>query len=191
MYSFILLAGGTGKRMNNEVPKQFLTIAGKPIIIHTMERIDTISEISEVVVVCLPEYESKIEQLRREFCLSKPYIFASAGKSRQESVLNGLLATKENNVLIHEAARPFVKRNEFLNLISSPQDNVIMVAPINYTVLTGKEEVTGVLKRSELKNVQLPHKFSKDLLLKAHQRAKQDGKKYTEDASLLFEISGV
>lgn len=191
MFSFILLAGGNGKRMQNHTPKQFLMLAGKTVIVHTMERIDSIEEISEVIVVCQPQYRSVIQKYKDAFGLNKPYIYADAGTSRQESVLNGLLVSSCDHVLIHEAARPFVKREEFLSLIHFPNDNAIMTAPINYTVIKGRREVEGVLEREELKNVQLPQKFHRQTLLEAHLKARDEGRLFTEDASLLYVMGNI
>lgn len=191
MFSFILLAGGCGKRMQNHTPKQFMMLAGKAVIVHTMERIDTIDEISEVVMVCQPQYRSVIQKYKEEFGLKKPYIYANAGISRQESVLNGLQASSCDHVLIHEAARPFVKREEFLSLMHFPGDNAIMTAPINYTVIKGRQKVEGVLERDELRNVQLPQKFHRQTLLEAHIKAREEGRIFTEDASLLHVMSNI
>ena len=76
MYSAILLAGGKGARMQKSVPKQYLLLAGKPVIIHSLERLDELDEISEIVVVCEQEYTATITQLltilQRKFFLPWP-----------------------------------------------------------------------------------------------------------------------
>ena len=186
MYSLILLAGGTGSRMNNPVPKQYMLLAGKPVIMHTLERIDTIAEIDEIIIVCSDKFVEQIKITLQQYNIRKQAKFALSGDTRQASVKSGLLFASNDQVIIHEAARPFVKTEEFYKLINVGNENAIMGSPINYTVLRGKEIVEGTLVRSELVNVQLPQKFNRDLLMKAHENAEKDKKNFTEDASLLF-----
>ena len=185
MYSFVLLAGGSGTRMKNPMPKQYMLLAGKPVIMHTLERIDTIDEIGETIIVCAEEYIEKIKFMMEQYGIVKRVSFALSGKTRQESVYSGLEKATYDNVIIHEAARPFVKKEEFGELIACQEDNVIIGSPISFTVLKGAGKVEDILNRSELVNVQLPQKFNLELLKNAHYKAKVDGILFTEDASLV------
>ncbi len=189
MYSAILLSGGKGTRVKKEIPKQYLLLAGKPIIMHSLERIDQLSEVNEIVIVCEEEYVSKISLMAKQYAIEKKAIFVQAGETRQESVYNGLLAAENENVLIHEAARPFAVYEDYIRLIETEKSNAILGYPIPFTVLKGGKCVEGILKRSELVNVQLPQKFAKTPLLKAHEKAKKEHRVFTEDASLLFYYS--
>lgn len=186
-YSVVLLSGGSGMRMNNTMPKQYMMMSGKPIIMHTLERVDQIDSVDEIVIVCKPEYEKIIQEYIANYHLVKNYKIAQAGKTRQESVFNGLLQVKNKNVIIHEAARPFVKKEEFLELIDYPGTNVTLGSPINYTVLIQTEGIIdGLLQRDTLVNIQLPQKFDAKMLLTCHEKAIADNKVFTEDASLVF-----
>ena len=189
MYSVLLLSGGKGSRMQESTPKQYLLLAGKPMIMHSIERFDRIADIVEIVIVCEPSYREVISQMAREYNITKNIVFADAGVNRQESVFNGLNAVCSENVIIHEAARPFVRTDEFLRLISDNEQNVTYGYDIPYTVLKGKSFVDGILNRSELINVQLPQKFNVEMLLNAHKTAMKSADVYTEDASLLFDIT--
>ena len=189
MYSVLLLSGGKGSRMQESTPKQYLLLAGKPMIMHSIERFDKIADIVEIVIVCEPSYREVISQMAHEYNITKKIVFADAGVNRQESVFNGLNVVCSDNVIIHEAARPFVRTDEYQRLINEENDNVTYGYDIPYTVLKGKTNVTGILNRSELINVQLPQKFNVRMLLDAHKKAIADGEVYTEDASLLFDIS--
>ena len=182
MYSVVLLAGGKGSRMMNSIPKQYMLLAGKPVIMHTLERIDTIDEIAEVIVVCASEYVEQIKFM----VIKKPIKYALSGASRQASVFSGLEQVSCDNVIIHEAARPFVKRAEFLELINHGSENVMIGSPISFTVLKGRGKVEGLFDRSELINVQLPQKFNTKLLREAHLKAIAEDKLFTEDASVVF-----
>ena len=186
MLSAILLSGEIGSRMNQAIPKQYMLLGGKPIIMHTLERLDAIDRICDIIIVCTDEYRPVIHQMVRQYGIHKQIRYATAGQSRQESVQSGLAYVKTDLVLIHEAARPFVRTEDFNQLINMRGRNVIIASPINYTVLKGQEYVIGLLDRSELINVQLPQKFDTALLKKAHEFALAEKRSFTEDASLLF-----
>ena len=187
MYTAILLSGGSGSRMKNAVPKQYMLLAGKPVIMHILERFDVIEGIKEIVVVCTPEYQPFIELMLKQYGIEKTVKYAVAGKTRQESVMSGLKYVETDKVIIHEAARPFVTADEFIKLINEKEENVMYGSPINYTVIKGDKYVKELLERSTLVNVQLPQKFSTGLLKKAHEKAANECKQYTEDASLVYD----
>ena len=86
MYTLLFLSGGTGTRMHNAVPKQYMLLAGKPVIMHILERVDQIDRISDVVIVCADEYISSIELMLNQYGVRKPVRFAPAGATRQASV---------------------------------------------------------------------------------------------------------
>lgn len=185
-FSFILLSGGVGKRMQLNIPKQFLLLAGKPIFIHVLEKIDGIKEIGEVIIPCPPEFLSNTRSIINEYGFSKPIICIEGGGTRQESVHKGLQQSVFENVIIHEAVRPFVSKVEFETLIEETSDSAIYGIDIPFTVLEGKEMVEGNLERDRLINVQLPHKYNRKKLAYAHECASKDGLEFTEDASLYF-----
>lgn len=185
-YTFLLLSGGVGSRMQNALPKQYLLIGGKPMIMHILERIDVIPAITRVIIVCADEYRSYIDKMSKQYGINKNIVYASAGRTRQESVLSGLKFVKTKNVIIHEAARPFVTTEDYQELIDEPCENAITGVDIPFTVLKGHDYIEELLVRSELVNVQLPQKFNTDTILKAHLRAEADNMSFTEDASLLF-----
>ncbi len=189
MLSAIVLSGGKGKRMERRQPKQYLLLAGKPIIMHSIERIDSIEEINEIIIVCEEEYVLAVKLMVEQYNISTPIKFALAGATRQESVYSGLKEVVNEQVILHEAARPFVKREDFIKLIGTSVQNVSFGYPIPFTVLEGKDYICGTLKRDSLINVQLPQKFQTTLLKKAHEAAKRDHREFTEDAGLLFEYT--
>lgn len=191
MYSAIILAGGVGSRMHQATPKQFLSLAGKPLIMHTLERLEQIDAIDEIVVVCHPHYRELLEKNIEAYLLKKSYVLTDGGSSRQESTYNGLRAAKNDKVIIHEAARPFVTREEFQALADEPCESAIYGISIPFTV--SKQEggyLSGLLERRELINVQLPQKFPREAILAAHEKAREEGKTFTEDASILYYYTG-
>ncbi len=189
--SFILLSGGKGIRMNNDVPKQYMLLGGKPIIIHSLERVESIAEIDQVIIVCEEKYVDTIKEFAENYSLKKAIDFAPAGKDRQSSVKNGLKLAKNEVVIIHEAARPFVQTKTFETLIRDEAENITLGYGINYTVLIQKEGyISGNLERSSLLNIQLPQKFNRDLLLECHALSEQDDRVFTEDAGMIYHYKG-
>lgn len=185
-FSFILLSGGIGKRMQINIPKQFLLLAGKPIFIHVLEKVDLIPEIKEIIIPCPKEFILKTEDIIDDYGFSTEIHCVEGGETRQESVYKGLIEASADNVIIHEAVRPFVSREAFNKLIHSQNESAIFGLDIPFTVLQGKEVVKGNLKRDQLVNVQLPHKYNTNKLMYAHKCARDDQLEFTEDASLYF-----
>lgn len=186
MYTLVLLAGGTGTRMKKDTPKQYLLLAGKPVIMHILERINRIKEIIEVIIVCTEDYISAIQMMLVQYNITIPVRFVQAGDTRQESVKSGLDCVTTENVILHEAARPFVSEKDFIRLMKEPCENAMYGITIPFTVIKGHEAVEGILDRSELVNVQLPQKFRTEVLKAAHNRAAQEKRLFTEDAGLVY-----
>ena len=185
-YTFVLLSGGVGSRMHQSIPKQYMLLAGKPMIMHVLDKVDLIPEIIKIVIVCADEYRSSLDLMLEQYGIKKPVVYAKSGDSRQASVLSGLKMVETDDVIIHEAARPFVTVDDYKELIDCPDENAMIGLDIPFTVLKGHEKVEGLLTRSELVNVQLPQKFNTKLILEAHKKAESEGQKFTEDASLLY-----
>ncbi|WP_233711158.1 IspD/TarI family cytidylyltransferase [Lederbergia citrisecunda] len=185
-YSLILLSGGIGKRMQLNIPKQFLLLAGKPIFIHVLEKVDSIEEIKEIIIPCPKEFIEKTQAIINDYGFSTPISCIEGGRSRQESVYKGLLEALLDHVIIHEAVRPFASREEFKLLIQEKNESAIYGLDIPFTVLEGKSFIERNLERDRLVNAQLPHKFQRKKLLYAHECAREDKLEFTEDASLLF-----
>lgn len=185
-YTFVLLSGGIGSRMQQSIPKQYMLLAGKPMIMHVLDKIDTIEDIEKIVIVCADEYRLPLDLMMEQYQICKPIVYAKAGESRQASVLSGLRFVETENVIIHEAARPFVTVDDYKELIDCPMENAMIGLDIPFTVVKGHENLEGIMTRSELVNVQLPQKFNTRLVLEAHERAAKEQRMFTEDASLVF-----
>lgn len=186
MVSFLLLAGGKGTRIEQRIPKQYLTIAGKPLILHVLDKLAKMNGVDQLIICCELQYNELIEKMIANHFPNLPYEIVEGGSTRQQSVWNGLKACTGDVVVIHEAARPFVKKEEFERLIEDNHANVIYGLDIPFTVLKGRTKIEGILNRDELINIQLPQKFNTQMLKAAHEQAQLEQQEFTEDASLFF-----
>jgi 2-C-methyl-D-erythritol 4-phosphate cytidylyltransferase len=191
MYTLLLLSGGMGKRVGSTIPKQLLKLSGVPLLVHSLRVADKIPQITEVVLNCPAGWETDFNTVVENYAISKPVKIVEAGVSRQDSVRLMLAHVRTEKVLIHEAARPFVRAIDFERLINDPSPNVINALPISFTVLEKSEsgdEISGTLNRERLVNVLLPQKFATADLVDAHTKAHDAKKFYTEDASVVFDL---
>ncbi|SDW00376.1 2-C-methyl-D-erythritol 4-phosphate cytidylyltransferase [Marininema mesophilum] len=184
--SMILLSGGIGTRMKATVPKQFLPIGGKPMIVHVLEKIDQMNAVDEIIIPSPQAHIERTEELIRTHQFSKRIQVIEGGATRQQSVMKGLANVSHPSVLIHEAVRPLVRKEEFERLIQSEAINATYGTDIPFTVLEGEAWIEKTLDRNRLINIQLPQKFDTAKLSEAHQKAAKEQRGFTEDASLFF-----
>ena len=105
----IVLAGGIGRRIGRPVPKQFLLLGGKPLLIHVLEKARAITEIEQVVITCPADHLDATRELVTNHRMGAKFECVVGGASRQESALKGLQALGDvDSVIIHEAVRPLV-----------------------------------------------------------------------------------
>lgn len=188
MYSLILLNGGIGSRTGANQPKQLLKLRGIPILVYALVTADRVEQISQIVVNYPPEWREQIDQVLEAYAISTPVTLVEAGHSRHSSVAAMVPHCTNDDVIIHESARPLVRGSDFRRLIDSEFRNVSLMSEIAFTVAPvdpSTSEVTGSLDRARLRNVQLPQKFSKADLQAAHDRAVEQQLEYTEDATLV------
>jgi len=124
----IIFAGGSGARMGSGVPKQFIEVEGKPIIIHTLDIFEEHPLIDAIYVACKPDYIKSLEKMIRRYMITKVERIVEGGTSGQESIFNGLKAAYEDNgadniVLIHDGVRPILTDDTIANNIISTKKN--------------------------------------------------------------------
>lgn len=193
MYTLLLLNGGIGARIGADRPKQLLNIKGLPILVYSLAAVDSIAEISHIMVNYPPEWEEEIERVVEDYAVQTPVTFVPAGRSRHESVALMLEQVSTDHVIIHESARPLVRKHDFEALIAAERTNVSFMSSIPFTVapVDPKESsVIGSLDRSRLRNVQLPQKYLTTDLRAGHDFARREGLEFTEDATLVVTAGG-
>ena len=187
----IVLAGGIGRRIGRPFPKQFLLLGGKPLLIHVLEKARALPDVERVVITCPEAHLDATRALLENHRFGPSFECIVGGSSRQESVYRGLLALDDaDRVVIHEAVRPLVTVDAFRALLDAPDENAMYGTPISFTVVQGHEYVEGLLERDSLVNVQLPQKFDRAKLLRAHEAARAEGTTFTEDAGLFHQYIG-
>jgi 2-C-methyl-D-erythritol 4-phosphate cytidylyltransferase len=188
MYSLLLLNGGVGARVAAGQPKQLIKVKGIPILVYSLVGADAVPEIDQIVLNYPDGWREDVERIVTAYAIKTPVSYVEAGDTRHESVARMLSTAVNDDVIIHESARPLVTSADFGALIADEGRNVSLMLEIPFTVAPVDPEsrtVTGYLERATLRNVQLPQKFAKADLVKAHEWAAGEGKTYTEDATLV------
>jgi 2-C-methyl-D-erythritol 4-phosphate cytidylyltransferase len=185
-------AAGTGSRMAREVPKQFLTLGGLPIVVHALKTIEAAPEIQETFLIVPPGLEDRCRKEWLEpFGLKKVTRLLPGGLRRQDSVYAGLLATSSDTdiVLVHDGVRPFVTRAMIRQTIEGAvrHNGALVAVAVKDTpkMADTHGQITASLDRSSLWLAQTPQAFSRSVLIEAYQRAYTDGVYHTDDAALV------
>jgi len=182
----IIVAAGSGSRMGGKVPKQYLELQGKPIIIHTLEIFLRYDPDIKIIVVLAPEHRTLWERVAASFQISSGLILASGGPTRYESVKNGLAHVDlEDLVGIHDAVRPLVSLDTLARCYDAAdrEGSGIPVIEMDETVRIYDEQGgSRQLDRSRLRRVQTPQVFRSDRIKEAYLHSfDQD---FTDDASV-------
>ncbi len=190
MIAVIVPAAGLGKRVGGKTPKQFLTLAGKPLLIWTLEAVQRVPEVDLIAVSVLPPYKALLHKWVEEYALKKVRIIVPGGDTRQESVKNALWALPEETeiVLVHDAARPLVSVEVIQRVIeiSRRHGAALAACPARDTIKEIENgKVIRTLPRERIYLAQTPQGASFPLLKKAFIQAEKDGFVGTDEASLL------
>jgi len=192
-YSVVLLAGGVGSRMKAGMPKQFLQLRGKTVLMHSIELFLNLDGVKEVVLVIADEYRSQFDAVRQTDAGAK-LKFALPGKERQDSVANGVAAIAPDSplVAIHDAARPLVTKQEIFNVLADAQTHGAAVLGVMVKA-TVKESEDGqfVLKtvdRSRLWEVQTPQVIKPALLREGFEQVALRNLAVTDDVSIIEQL---
>jgi 2-C-methyl-D-erythritol 4-phosphate cytidylyltransferase len=187
-YTAIVLNGGFGQRTKANQPKQFIKLNGLPILAYCLLALQKVAEVERILLNFPAGSQAQVEEIVKDFAITKPVEYVEAGATRHESVSKMLDRVKTDWVFIVEAARPFVSAKDFEDLAHSDFKNVSLTLPIPFTVAPvepSTSEITGSLERDKLRNIQLPQKFWTEDLKKAHLYALEHNIVATEDATLV------
>ena len=191
MNSAIIAAAGSGSRMASDRPKQFLLLAGIPIIFHTLKAFEQCGSIHETIVVLPPESSAEFLEGAAKFGLKKVSRVVPGGATRADSVKRGLAAVRAATagiIAIHDGVRPFVSADEISRTVSAAEkhDAAILVAPATDTIkVVADGSVVKTLDRRELRHALTPQCFRFELLLRAYAQADVNDPSLTDDSALI------
>ena len=182
----VIFAGGSGQRMRSrDIPKQFLELHNKPIIIYTLEHFANHPDIDAIVVACKEDWIDYLEDLIYKYRIDKVKKVVPGGTTGQMSIYNGLAAAEEiagdepSVVLIHDGVRPLINEKTITDNIESVRKHgsAITTAVVKETILVvnDDEAIESVPDRSRSRVAKAPQSFWLQDILKAHRQAQADG----------------
>ncbi len=194
MVSAVIVAAGEGERFKSSIPKLYLGLGGKPIIVHSLLAFYKNHLVKEIVLVIRPGEESRIKKILSDFSIKVERV-VTGGTERQDSVERGLSAVSSETdiILIHDGARPLVSKKLIGEVIKEAEKSgaVVPAFPCEDTI---KEVKNGAVlktpKRNFLWAVQTPQGFKKDIILSAYKKSKENGYYGTDDAELVENFGG-
>ena len=192
----LLIAGGLGNRMKQDIPKQFLNIYDKPVIIYTLEIFEKHKEIDAIYVSCLEGWENVLMAYAKQFNITKLKGIITSSKTPQESIRNALETIKKDGyddddfVLVHDAIRPMLSETIITDNIKTCKKygNAITVIPCAEVMVQTEDQLTSekIILRDSLKRTQTPQTFPLGKFLSIHRKAVEKGIKNTTASVTLF-----
>ncbi len=197
--SVIIAAAGSGTRMGTAPKsKQFTELRGVPVIARTLRVFEEISRVSKIIIVTRKIDIEPMRELVKKYKFLKVDDIIEGGKTRQQSVRLGLEkldADKRGIVLIHDGARPFIRRERVMELIyeieSEHCEAAAVGVPVKDTIKQLDESgfIGTTPERSSLVSIQTPQAFRYDLIMKAHKRAESKDTEFTDDCAVVENLS--
>lgn len=184
----IVIAGGSGKRMGQDVPKQFLTVNDKPIIIYTLENFQNNESIDEIIVVCVDGWQHVLEAYAKQFGITKLKYIVEGGESGQHSIMNGVIKAHEiypvdTCVVIHDGIRPLVDESVINSVIDVcyKYGNGVTSLPYNEQIFVVKDDVSTdkYIPRETLRRVSTPQAYKLGKLYDCYRKAYEIGVGFT------------
>lgn len=198
----LLIAGGSGNRMGQDIPKQFMHVDGCPIIIHTMRCFQSHPDIDAIAVVCLKGWETVLRAYANQFNIDKLKWIFPGGNSGMESIHNGIYGLKaegcnnEDLVLIHDSVRPLLGQEIISNNIATCKAYGYAITGIQCreAILESEDgfSSTTSIPRDKLVRTQTPQTFRLGNIIKVHEEAKQKGiVDSVASCTLIAEVGGI
>lgn len=184
----VIIAGGSGKRTGQDIPKQFLTVNDKPIIIYTLDNFESNKLIDDIIVVCIEGWEHILEAYAKQFGITKLKKIVKSGDSAQQSIFNGVEEAyktygKDANVIIHDGIRPLVDESVLDDVIATCEKygNGVTSLPYNEQIFVVKDDISTekYIPRETLRRVSTPQAYKLGKLYDCYLKAIKTGVGFT------------
>lgn len=195
----LLTAAGSGTRMHQDIPKQFIHVDNKPIIIHTMEAFQNHPSIDAILVVTLESWSDVLWAYAKQFNITKLKWVVPGGETGQDSIWNGLERLKKelndnDVVMVHDGNRPLISSEIISDSLSTfaKYGNAVAVIPCTEVVFESEDKISSCIstEREKLFRTQTPHTYKIGELYNAHKEAKRLGIKNTAASCMLMKELG-
>ena len=196
----LLTAAGTGTRMGQDIPKQFMHVDNKPLIIHTMEAFQNHPGVDAIIVVTLPAWTAVLQAYARQFNIDKLKWVVPGGDTGQESIHNGLMKLSEelapdDIVMIHDGNRCLFSSEIISNSLATfhAHGSAVAAIPCVEAVFRSNDDgssSTVSIPREQLFRTQTPHTYTLEKLLRAHEEAEKQGITNTTASCTLMQKLG-
>ena len=184
MATAIIIAGGAGSRMGQDIPKQFINIYDKPVLLYTLEGFQQHPQIDAIEVVCIDGWHDVVWAYAKQFSITKLKWIVSGGKSGQESIRNGVYhledkVSPEEIIVVHDGIRPLVDETVLTDVIIKAKQygNAVTALPYNEQIFVADDEIstTRFIPRETLRRVSTPQAYRFDLLDSKYHEAFEKG----------------
>lgn len=176
----IIIAGGSGARMGQDIPKQFLNVYDKPVLLYTLQGFQEHQQIDAILVVCIDGWHDVLRAYAKQFGINKLEWIVSGGETGQESIRNGVYALEnicsdDDIVIIHDGIRPLVDESVLTDVIEkcNQYGNAVTSLPYNEQIFVVDDEISTVkyIPRETLRRVSTPQAYKYGKLLQAYKTA--------------------
>lgn len=180
MNTAVIIAGGSGSRMGQDIPKKFINVYDKPVLVYTLEGFQKHPQIDTILVVCLDGWHDVVKAYAKQFSVDKLKWIVSGGSTGQESIRNGIYALEgicsdDDIVIIHDGIRPLVDETVLTDVIVKCQQygNAVTSMPYNEQIFVIDDEISTVkyIPRETLRRVSTPQAYKYGKLLWAYKKA--------------------
>ena len=182
----IIIAGGSGNRMGQDIPKQFINVYDKPILMYTLEGFQRHPMVDAVEVVCIEGWENMVQAYANQFNITKLKWIVKSGGSAQESIRNGVLnlegkVAADDTIIVHDGIRPMIDDTVLTDVIEKAQQfgNAVTSLPYNEQIFVvskdDSETTTQFIPRETLRRVSTPQAYRFDLLSEKYHEAFEKG----------------
>lgn len=195
----LLTAAGTGSRMHQDIPKQFLHINNKPVILYTMEAFQNSPLIDEIIVVTLSNWKDMLWAYAKQFNITKLKYITDGGETGQESIYNGLIKLKEDHkdtdvVMVHDGNRPMISQEVISDSLAvfKKYGSAVAAIPCVEAIFKSDDGCSSAhaIPRESLLRTQTPHTYTLGRLFNAHEQAKEKGIINTAASCVLMQQLG-